>query len=633
MKRPTLDRASQCVFDIRGVVGDYLRAVTDQWLLVAPKANPAMLEMFRDRDASPLRDMVPWAGEFAGKYLTGAVEVLRLTGDPRLKAGLREFVTVLVGLQAEDGYLGPWPKHSRLTNASGDRGGTWDTWGHYHIMLGLLLWHDETLDRKALQCATRIGELICRKYMGRKKPRLVETGSTEMNLAPAHSLCLLFRRTRNEKYLAMARQIVDEFPAKDAKGEFLAGNYLLGPLSGQEFFELPKPRWESLHPIMALAELYWLTGDEQCREAFERIWWSIVKLDRHNTGGFSSGEQANGNPYDLRAIETCCTIAWMAMSVEMLKISGDSVVADELELSLMNSVVGMHSPSGRWATYDTPMNGVRRASAHAIVFQAREGSPDLNCCSVNSSRGFGLLSEWAVMEHEGAVVLNWYGPSTITTRVEPGVALTLTQSTGYPYAGRIELTVSPSEPCEFTLKLRIPYWSERTGVTVNGEHTQAPRGDYLALGRKWRKGDRIQLDLDMSRHVWAGEKECKGRAALYRGPILLAYDHRYNLEHASGEQKVRSEADPQTGTVDAGLKPPVLDLAETESRPVQWDDWLPPALLLESTAGNGKKIRLCDYGSAGEGGTPYVSWLPVRNGPGVVAFSRENPLRSSRPGG
>ena len=73
---------------IHGLVGDYLAGITEQWLLVAPKANPGMLEMFRDRDASPLREMVPWAGEFAGKYLTAAVQVLRVTCDPTLKAWL-----------------------------------------------------------------------------------------------------------------------------------------------------------------------------------------------------------------------------------------------------------------------------------------------------------------------------------------------------------------------------------------------------------------------------------------------------------------------------------------------------------------------------------------------------------------
>jgi len=105
---------------------------------------------------------------------------------------------------------------------------------------------------------------------------------------------------------------------------------------------------------MELAELYWITGEDHYWKAFEHIWWSIVKLDGHNTGGFSSGERATGNPFHLAAIESCCTIAWTAMSVEMLKLTGNLIVADELELTMLNSVVSMHSSTVHWATYDTP---------------------------------------------------------------------------------------------------------------------------------------------------------------------------------------------------------------------------------------------------------------------------------------
>jgi DUF1680 family protein len=184
------------------------------------------------------------------------------------------------------------------------------------------------------------------KYLGKKTPRLADTGSTEMNLAPVHALCILYRKTKNERHLKLALQIVDEFSAQ-SDGKPLAGDYLQQALRGVEFFQTPKPRWESLHPIMAMTELYWITGEDRYREAFEQIWWSIVKLDRHNNGGFSSGEKATGNPFHLAAIESCCTIAWMAMSVEMLKLTGDSIVADELELSTLNSITGMHSSTGR----------------------------------------------------------------------------------------------------------------------------------------------------------------------------------------------------------------------------------------------------------------------------------------------
>ena len=47
-------------YRIDGVLGDYLASVSEQWLTVAPRANPALLEMFRDRDRRPLREMVMW---------------------------------------------------------------------------------------------------------------------------------------------------------------------------------------------------------------------------------------------------------------------------------------------------------------------------------------------------------------------------------------------------------------------------------------------------------------------------------------------------------------------------------------------------------------------------------------------
>jgi len=54
-----------------------------------------------------------------------------------------------------------------------------------------------------------------------------------------------------------------------------------------------------------------------------------------------------------------------------------------------------------------------------------------------------------------------------------------------------------------------------------------------------------------------------------------------------------------------------------------------PILLMDFRDAAGGKLRLCDFGSAGEGGTPYKSWLKVGNVP-EAAFSRSNPLRSAR---
>jgi len=635
-ERTVLDRPVKAEYQLAGCVGEYLRNVTERWVKAAPLSNPGMLQMFRDRDRKPLRNMVPWAGEFAGKYLTGAVLVLRTRPDKELKAFLGEFVKELIACQADDGYLGPWPAGSRLANRAPNfvsgftplrwpwpqfghyvvrpggkvGGGTWDTWGHYHVMLGLMLWSDTTGDRKALAACRKIGDLLCSRFLGRKN-RLVGSGSTEMNLAPVHALAMLHRRTGVRRYLDLALQIVGEFSTEGPDGP-LAGDYLRAALAGKEFFQMPKPRWESLHPIMGLAELYWITGEDRYRRAYEHIYWSILKGDRHNNGGFSSGEKATGNPYHRGAIETCCTIAWIAMGVEMLRMGGSSVVADELELSTLNSVVGMHSASGRWVTYDTPMDGIRAASAHQIVFQAREGTPELNCCSVNGHRGLGMISDWALMRHaDGGLVLNYYGPSEMTAQVGSSTGVRLIQKTDYPRGGAIRLAVRPSRPSEFALRLRIPYWSHKTAVSVNGRKVEdvAP-GSYCAVRRKWKTGDVVDVRLDMSLHFWAGRRQCRGRTSVYRGPILLTYDRRFN------------DVDPDDL--------PAMDAASLKARPVLWKGPLPPALLLACRDAKGKGLRLCDFGSAGEGGTPYVSWLKITNPP-RAAFSRTNPLRSARP--
>ena len=639
-------------FRFEGIVADYLEAVTEQWIKPAPYANPAMLEMFRDRDRRPLRCMAPWAGEFAGKYLTHAVQVYGLTRDAELGEQLEWFVRELVSLQTDDGYLGPWPKEHRLTGwapnvgrpSGSGRGitlppderywpmekwgyyltnpvegrvfGAWDTWGHYHVMLGLMLWHETIGDRKALLCARKMADLMCRMFLpeGEGK-RMVDTGSVEKNLAPVHSLAMLYTLTKEKRYLDLAVKIVDEFAATDVQGKpgNLAGDYLNAGLRKEPFYTTPEPRWESLHPIMGLAELYRITGNSDYRTAFENLWWSMLETDRHNNGGFTSDEKAQGNPYHQGPIETCSTIAWIAMSVEMLKLTGNSIMADEIELSTLNSGLGLISQSGRWVTYDTPMDGLRVAAPHSIVFQAREGTPELNCCSVNGPRGLGMIGDWAVMRGaDGAVLLNYYGPSEITVPLGKGTEVKLTQQTDFPRKGGVDLRISPSKPTTFPLKLRVPYWSSRTTVRLNGERVDGVEaGDYLVLDRRWRRDDRVQIDLDMSLHYWVGEKECAGKVSVYRGPVLLTYDRRFN------------EMDPDDV--------PALDAANLKGRRVATGGYTLEPVLLVQFAGEGvRKVRLCDFASAGEAGSPYLSWLEVRN---VVptAFSRQNPLRSGRP--
>jgi DUF1680 family protein len=283
----------------------------------------------------------------------------------------------------------------------------------------------------------------------------------------------------------------------------------------------------------------------------------------------------------------------------MLRMTGDSTIADEIELTTFNALLGAQHPSGRWWTYNTPMDGVRRASAHDIVFQAHQGAPELNCCSVNAPRGLGSLSEWAVMQAEEGVTVNFYGPCRIHlgrengAQGENGESVTLTQTTDFPVSGEIELTLGLAQPRAFALRLRIPAWSRSTQVSVNGETVpDVTSGSYLVLEREWREGDTIRLTLDMSLHIWAGQREQEGRVSLYRGPILLTYDQRFN-------------------TMDPDDVPP-LDAEHLSYTVEKGEGSLSPWLRLRFPTADGRDLTLCDFASAGAAGTPYRSWLDWR---------------------
>ena len=154
------------------------------------------------------------------------------------------------------------------------------------------------------------------------------------------------------------------------------------------------------------------------------------------------------------------------------------------------------------------MDGVRKANYHEIGFQCRPGSPELNCCSVNAARGLGLIGEWAVMRDADGLFLNGYGPGTIAAALESGGTVKLIQETTYPLMGAVRIRVEPEKPGRFALRLRIPHWSSRTSVKVNGEPvTDVVPGRYLALSRAWKPGDVVDLELDMTPRYWAGERE------------------------------------------------------------------------------------------------------------------------------
>jgi DUF1680 family protein len=160
------------------------------------------------------------------------------------------------------------------------------------------------------------------------------------------------------------------------------------------------------------------------------------------------------------------------------------------------------------------------------------------CCPPNVSRILASLGTYvyAIAEATDTLFVNLYVGSRLETAVA-GESIELEATTGFPWEGEAEYTLSLERPAEFTIKFREPGWAEDVSVAVNGHSIDGERDDgYVALDRTWSDGDRISLSVPMSVDCLVAHPDVRtdaGKTALRRGPLV------YCLESVDNEAPVR----------------------------------------------------------------------------------------------
>lgn len=208
---PKTESVPDAIMHFEGFVGNRLNANLEQWELRASKSNPALLEMFYDRERQPSRKLLPWSGEFAGKYLCASILSYRILRDPRQKEMIQSVTHALIESQGADGYLGPFDKETRLSGRLPEWGSTWDMWGHYWAIRGLLMYYEEFDDSAALRSAQRGADLIVRTFLDKNLPMTNDGSYGQMNYAVIHAYTMLYRITGRPEYLKMANWIVGQW--------------------------------------------------------------------------------------------------------------------------------------------------------------------------------------------------------------------------------------------------------------------------------------------------------------------------------------------------------------------------------------------------------------------------------------
>jgi DUF1680 family protein len=152
----------------------------------------------------------------------------------------------------------------------------------------------------------------------------------------------------------------------------------------------------------------------------------------------------------------------------------------------------------------------------------------VTCCPPNLERTFGSLPGYFYSTGADGIYAHFYDNSQLNWRLENGVGLKVAQKTNYPWDGNVEITVTPAEATEFTFYVRIPGWTDRAQVMVNGKaQAGATPGEYLAIKRRWAAGDVIKLSMEVVPQVIEANPRVaddSGRVAIQRGPLIYCLE-------------------------------------------------------------------------------------------------------------
>lgn len=523
-----------------------------------------------------------WQSEFWGKWFTSAVLAYKYHPEPKLKKVLDDAANALVATQSADGYIGNYAPGKRLQQ--------WDIWGRKYCMLGLLAYYDLTKNKKMLTSALRVADNLIDDL--KRQDGIIVTKGNYRGMAASSVLepiCLLYKYTNNSKYLQFAKDIAKQWETPE-------GPQLISKANVNVSQRFPKPRkwysaeqgqkaYEMMSCYEGLLELYRLTGDEAYKKAVIDTWENIRQTEINVVGSGASTEMwFSGNAHQTQPVhhyqETCVTVTWLKLSEQLLRLTGDSKYADEVEKTFHNALLGSMSHDGAvWAKY-TPLNGQRLPGDE----QCGMG---LNCCDASGPRGLFTFPAYMVTGRADGLQINNFAQGTFKLKSPLKQQVTINQQTNFPLTGKVVIEVQMNKPEALTVWLRIPEWSKKTQVSVNGEAVSNVEPAQLAeIKRTWKPGDKITVEFDMRGRVI----EMGNSVAIKKGPIVLARD-----------------AGLEGGTIPAVLKPVADKEGYIKLQPVNngkagytmlFNAEFTPESFTEVPKGP-VNIQLCDYASAG----------------------------------
>ncbi|MCJ8210001.1 glycoside hydrolase family 127 protein [Mucilaginibacter sp. RS28] len=569
------------------------------------------------------------------KLLEGMAMMYATTHDPALDKMMDQAIAVIAKAQRADGYI-----HTPTIIAERKKGNAqtfgdklnFEAYNLGHLMTTACVHYRVTGKTTLLNVAVKATDFLYNFYKT-ATPELARNA-----ICPSHYMGVveMYRTTHNPKYLQLAKNLID-----------IRGTAPEGTDDNQDRIPLRKQQSAMGHAVRAnylfagAADVYTETGDTSILNTLDRMWNDVVYRKMYITGGCGAlydGVSPDGtsyNPTDVQKIhqaygrdyqlpnftahnETCANIGNVLWNWRMLQATGKAQYADVMELALYNSVLSGISLNGKNFLYTNPLSYSDDLPFKQRWSKDRVGYIKLsNCCPPNVVRTIAEISDYMYSTSDEGLWVNLYGANNLQTTLKDGGKIKLSQVTDYPWNGKVTLTMDETSGKEFALFLRIPGWCKQADLKVNGEaqNSSLTGGTYAQVKRKWKKGDRVELVMDMPATLMESNplvEETRNQVAVKRGPVV------YCLEGVDlPSQAVISNVAIPTGV---NLRPKTIQVANTEIVALTGEADLRPAknwnnqLYQEVGAKPAEKISISlipYYAWGNRGHTAMETWIPV----------------------
>jgi len=325
----------------------------------------------------------------------------------------------------------------------------------------------------------------------------------------AENLFLAYQQGAGERYRELGRQYLDDvYYDPLARGE--------SNLNGRHAYS-------HVNSLSSAMQAYLTLGSDKhfraARNAFD-----MIEEQSFATGGWGPDEMLcapgsddvyNSLTKTHHSFETPCgSYAHFKLTRYLLRVTRNPRYGDSLERVMYNTVLGAKPllPNGS-AFYYSDYNFKGSKFYHQNQWP---------CCAGTLPQVSADYRLNCYFRDADGIYVNLYVPSRVRW-AHNGAQLSLMQTSNYPFASEVALEVKASSKAEFAVNLRIPAWADGATAAVNGKRikeTVVP-GKFASIRRKWKSGDRIEVDLPMRPRLEAINPRHTDTVALLNGPLVL----------------------------------------------------------------------------------------------------------------